>query len=320
MLLRVAKSVNSKARDRGSIERRGNSLRVKVYAGVDPMTGKRLYLTESTTDEKEAQRILNRSLVQVDKQRSARTKATLRVALADWLRFLEIEESTRRSYEGYIRNHIDPLLGGVPVSKITARVLEEFYAELRRCRKHCDGKPAVDHRVDGPHECRTVKHKRPPGRPPAGRRREHDCAKAGCVVQECAQHVCVPLSPSTVSKIHHLIGGTLDAAVRWEWIDTNPADVARRPRQPAPQPDPPKAEQVVRRSAPCQAEPGLIGKVETFFLLPAIDCPVLPGPHLAPDVQGAPSRRVPVHGRGRPARPAHRRSAHRRHVRGTRHA
>jgi hypothetical protein len=28
-----------------------------MYAGVDPLTGKRLYLTESTTDEAEARRI-----------------------------------------------------------------------------------------------------------------------------------------------------------------------------------------------------------------------------------------------------------------------
>ncbi len=42
---------NGKAREQGGIERHGNSLRVKVYAGVDPLTGKRLYLTKSATDE-----------------------------------------------------------------------------------------------------------------------------------------------------------------------------------------------------------------------------------------------------------------------------
>lgn len=39
------------------------------------MTGKRIYLSESTTDEMEAQRILNRLLVKVDKEQQARTKA-----------------------------------------------------------------------------------------------------------------------------------------------------------------------------------------------------------------------------------------------------
>lgn len=73
----VVKRANGAARrEQGSIERRGNSLRVKVYAGLDPLTGRRLYLTESTTDEAEAQRILNRFRVLVDEQRNARTRAS----------------------------------------------------------------------------------------------------------------------------------------------------------------------------------------------------------------------------------------------------
>jgi hypothetical protein len=80
----------------------------RVYAGIDPLTGKRLYLTESTADEKEAERILNRLLAQVDEASHARTKGTLRAALADWLRLLEIEDSTRETYEMYVRRYIDP--------------------------------------------------------------------------------------------------------------------------------------------------------------------------------------------------------------------
>jgi hypothetical protein len=38
-------------RVRGQIRRRGNSLQVVVYAGLDPLTGKRVYLRGSTTDE-----------------------------------------------------------------------------------------------------------------------------------------------------------------------------------------------------------------------------------------------------------------------------
>ena len=34
--------------------RRGRSLQVIVYVGLDPLTGKKLYLRESTTDEAEA--------------------------------------------------------------------------------------------------------------------------------------------------------------------------------------------------------------------------------------------------------------------------
>ena len=63
-----------KSRPRGSIRRRGNSLQVLVYAGVDPLTGQRMYLSESTTDEAEAQRILDRLRAQVDEQRHAKRR------------------------------------------------------------------------------------------------------------------------------------------------------------------------------------------------------------------------------------------------------
>ncbi len=47
MLESVASPSQSSDRQRGSIERLpSGSLRVRVYAGVDPLTGKRNYLTE----------------------------------------------------------------------------------------------------------------------------------------------------------------------------------------------------------------------------------------------------------------------------------
>jgi integrase len=120
-------------------------------------------------------------------------------------------------------------------------VLEAFYAELRRCSRRCTGEPAVEHRVDGPHECRAVKHRRRPGRPPAAGYPPHDCSAAGCVVVECRPHECRPLSPATIRRIHFAIRGVLTAAERWGWITSNPAAIARKPRQPTPQPDPPTA-------------------------------------------------------------------------------
>jgi hypothetical protein len=37
------------------------------------------------------------------------------------------------------------------------------------------------------------------------------------------------------------------AAVRWDWVKTNPAEVAKKPRQPVPQPNPPTAVRGHRR-------------------------------------------------------------------------
>ncbi|WP_180890964.1 hypothetical protein [Haloechinothrix aidingensis] len=107
----MARRANGRSSSRGTIERRGNSLRVKVYAGVDPLTGRRLYLSEPTTDEKEAERILNRFRAQVDEQCSAQTRADVRVAIGEWLKVHELDDSTREAYRIYARKYIYPALG-----------------------------------------------------------------------------------------------------------------------------------------------------------------------------------------------------------------
>ncbi len=119
-------------RRRGHIRKRGGSFQVLVYAGVDPLTGKDHYLTESTRNETEAQKILTRLLAAVDERRNPRTKATLGAAVESWLRTHEAEETTLDGYRGYVRRTILPALGDLPIAKITPQVLEEFYADLRR--------------------------------------------------------------------------------------------------------------------------------------------------------------------------------------------
>ena len=69
-----------KKRQRGYVRNRGNSFQVLVYSGVDPVTGKPVYLTESTTDDKKVDGIQTRLQAQVDRQRNAATKAPLAYA------------------------------------------------------------------------------------------------------------------------------------------------------------------------------------------------------------------------------------------------
>lgn len=214
---------------------------MSVYAGLDPVTGKRLYLTDSTTDEAEARRILRRLTAEVNGQRHSKTRATLQTTIEAWLDTQELAERTLETYREYAANHIYPVLGPEPLARATPHVLERIYAELRRCADRCDGQPAVDHRVDGPHECREVRHKRPPGRPPAAGYPPHDCAEKGCRIIECQPHACRPLAPATVRKIHFIIRGALAAAVRWGWLASNPAEIARIPGLPPPDPDPPSS-------------------------------------------------------------------------------
>nr|CEL23340.1 Phage integrase [Kibdelosporangium sp. MJ126-NF4]CTQ94502.1 Phage integrase [Kibdelosporangium sp. MJ126-NF4] len=235
------------------IRLRGNSYQVTVYAGLDPVSGKRRYLTDSSTDLAEAKRIRTKFRAEVDAQRNARTAASLSYVIEEWLKDHDVEESTKDGYRLYLRLHVNrPLsrgqrpLGEVPVGRLSARDLEQFYARLRRCGKQCEGATFTEHRVDGPHECRVVKHRRPPGRPPAAGHPPHDCAKTGCEVLECKPHKCNPMSNATILKIHFMISGALSAGVRWDWIPSNVADVAKKPPQPVPDPRPPTTEQAVQ--------------------------------------------------------------------------
>ena len=231
-------------RQRGTIRKRGNSYQVSVYAGVDPLTGRRHYLTDSASDAREAERLRKQLVAQVDSESNARTRATLGTALEAWLRTHEAEETTLEGYRGYVRRTIVPALGEVPIGNVSAHVLEEFYAELRRCRRRCrDGSPSVDHRTAAAHECKSVRHKRRPGRPG---KEPHDCSAAGCTVIECPAHRCTPMASSSIRQVHWILSAALAAAVRWEWIRTNPAEIARKPKQRAPQPQPPSVDEAGR--------------------------------------------------------------------------
>lgn len=167
---------------------------MKAYAGVDPVTGKRVYRSETVkgTDEKtykQAERRLTALMAEIDRQRGTPSVTTLGHVIDEWLRTVEIEDSTREGYEGYIRRTIRPVLGSVPISKITPRALENLYADLRRCRVRCDRLPHIEHKAVG----------------------EHDCVKV-----KCRPHECRPMSASAVRQVHAVISGALNLAVRWE--------------------------------------------------------------------------------------------------------
>src|SRR5437879_6436014 len=97
----VPRPAPSKSRERGFIEERGGSFRVKVFAGNDPLTGKRLYLTGSSATRREAEKIRTRLLADVDAKRNARTRGTLNVALDKWLSIHEVEATTLEGYRGH---------------------------------------------------------------------------------------------------------------------------------------------------------------------------------------------------------------------------
>lgn len=133
----------------------------------------------------------------------------------------EHEESTRETYLGYIEieRTIKPALGSMSIAKLSVWQLENLYAQLRRCRIRCDHKPFIEHKVDGDHNCGAAK---------------------------CKPHVYRPMAASTVRQIHSMISGALSAAVRWDWLESNPARAAQRPKQKHPEPHPPSPTEAAR--------------------------------------------------------------------------
>jgi integrase len=177
-------------RQRGNIAERSGALRVRLYAGLDPMTGKQscLRATIDGTDGKAWRRAedkLAEFRTEVLKRRTASSSVALSYVLDEWMKVVELAQDLRRLHRADIR----PTLGAVAPKKLDARMMESLYTELRRCRARCDGKPHIE------------RHK--------GTEDGHDCKAAGCTA-----HQCRPMAVSTVRQIHGIISEALGAAVR----------------------------------------------------------------------------------------------------------
>ena len=210
-------------RERGGIdELPSGALRVRVYAGKDPVSKRRHYLTEVIPPGPKADRIakaaLGRLVHEVDERRNPRTSATVGQLLNRYLDQLDAAPRTKELYCGYVRKHIAPPLGSMKVSAVDAEVLDSFYAELRRCRDHCTGRAGMQHRTQGPHTCD----------------------------RRCRLHECKPLGATTVRHMHFILSGAYKRAVRWRWVATNPCSQAAPPAAPVPNPRPPTVDEAAR--------------------------------------------------------------------------
>ena len=211
-------------RNRGVIqELPSGSLRVRVFAGEDPVTRKRHYVSELVPPgpkaRRQAERVLTKLLAEVQERRSPRSGATISHLMERHLEMLDVVPTTMSGYRGYVRLHIEPLIGRIKVDTLDADVLDSFYAELRRCRLHCDRRPYMEHHS-----------------PEAA----HRCDR------RCKPHVCVPLSNTTVRQVHFLLNSAYKRAVRWRWVVANPIQQAEPPSSRKPDPHPPTVEEAAR--------------------------------------------------------------------------
>lgn len=147
----------------------GTGLQVRISAGKDPATGERIVLSETVPVDKpgnerseraarkEAEKLLTRMQARADELKTASTKATFGALLDRWLPQHEVDRTTWGSYESIVRLYLRPALGDVPLALLTTKFadrMERYYAELRRCSQRCAGRPFVEHRVTGAHDCR----------------------------------------------------------------------------------------------------------------------------------------------------------------------
>jgi hypothetical protein len=213
------------------------SLRVRVYAGTDVLTGKPHYLAEVIKPGPHAHELAehaqHRLVDQVQTARHVKTHASVAQLIEEHLTTAEVEQTTKDAYRANLGKHIQPQLPAGPAAAITAHTIEKFKAELRRCRDHCDGRPRVDHRQAGDHAC----------------------------TQQCRQHVCTPLAKATVRKILFLISGAYQSAILWGWLHYNPVADVRIAAAPQPDPQPPTAEEAARILNAAWRVPGISGRL-----------------------------------------------------------
>jgi integrase len=212
------------------------SFRVRVYLGTDPVTGKERRLKRTVKTEAKAAQELANLLAAADAGRSPEDSATLGLALDRYLEVADLGVSTRATHESYIRRIIRPVLGDVKLRRLGPDSLDALYAHLRRCSRLCGRLPKTEHHADGAHLC--------DGR--CGTLRDHRTPKPHACDQRCRLHVCTPLSPASIVKVNAIISAALSLAVRYEWIDRNPAQRVTLPRQRKRQPDPPSPKDAAR--------------------------------------------------------------------------
>lgn len=167
------------------IRQRGKTWQVRVYAGIDPVTGKRRHKYDTASSKKAAR--TREGELEREALKLTPAGATVDHLLDEWLQVARHSPANRYTTETRIAKWIRPALGDELVGKVTTQRLDRFYVELDR-----------------------------------------------------------HMEAGTVVRLHGIIHAAFEQAVRWEWIEKNPAANCTLPKVANPTPTSPDSD-VVRK-------------------------------------------------------------------------
>lgn len=102
--------------------------------GIDPKTGKQIQKSVYGKTQKEVRQKLTAITAEID---DGTYMDIPRLKTADWLNTWvaeyigNVKSSTRKSYQDHVRLNIIPYIGNVPLSKVTAAMIQQMYNELQ---------------------------------------------------------------------------------------------------------------------------------------------------------------------------------------------
>jgi integrase len=223
------------------IRKRRDGLQVQVFAGRDPLTGRKRWLSRQVPGQtkaayRQAKKVEAELLEQADRgeHRGSRSR-TVGELVERWLEWRQqvrpISPVTVANYRGAIDRYILPALGRARVGEVDAATLDTLYARVRAHGGKCRSCWTRIRRGEPP--LRAGVRYRP--RPGADEQvHERDCVRGW------------PVSASAVREVHSVLSGAFKQAVVWGWASHNPAKLATPPAAGKAQVSPPDAEGVAR--------------------------------------------------------------------------